>query len=70
MGQKAESWYKKKKGEKNRKYLIGWDYIVNFGVRKSKEISIQPRVGPAHGHWLTGYVLLGKWNVYRLKNVI
>ena len=41
-----------------------------FGVRRNKEISIEPRAGLASGDWLTEYtVFLVKWSTYRQKTL-
>lgn len=65
----------KNKGNKNRTHLTGWDRILSlvwvFGVRKGKDMSIEPRTGLVFGDWLAGYTpFLVKQSIYRDSKVI
>lgn len=56
MGWRAGGFYKKKKEEKNTKYLIGWGHTVDLAWgQKEQEIRIELRAGLVFGDWLTGY---------------
>ena len=61
MEWKTGSFYKvRNKGDKKRKYLIGWDTeLTFFGARR-------PRVGLVFGGWLIGPTeFLVRWKIYR-----
>lgn len=71
MGWKVGGFHRVKSKEERREqfkyiWLAGTTQPTSSGVRKNKEVRIEPRVGLAFGDWLTGYPLvLVKQSVYR-----
>ena len=60
MGQKVGSFHRIKNKEQGRDqqkntWLSGVTQSGLLGVRRNKEVSIEPRVGLVFGDWLTGY---------------
>ena len=62
----------KDREEKNRKYLIGWSYMVTLDWSEKEQRNMyRAQAGLAFGHWPTPYTaFLVKWSVYRHTKVI